>query len=107
MSASEVGGTPPTQPAFFGRPPRPPKITARGLEDQPDEPNRKIFISDPVVVADLVEALNVKPFVVVARLLKMRQFKHAHETIDFRTASIIAKDYGYTTKRIAPGFWSS
>ncbi len=91
MSTSEAGGTPPTQPAFFGPPPRPPKITARALEDQPDDPNRRIFIPDPVIVADLAKALGVKPFKVVAKLLRMRQFKHADESIDFHTASAIAQ----------------
>ena len=105
MSAPEAGGTPPTQPAFFGRPPRPPKITARGIEDQPDDPNRIIFISDPVVVADLAEALNVKPFKVVARLLELRQFKHADEVIDFETATIIARQYSCRAERIGPDFF--
>jgi hypothetical protein len=102
MSASEAGGNPPTQPAFSGRPPRPPKITAKGIEDQPDEPNRRIYISDWVVVQDLAEALNVKPFKVVARLLEMRQFKHANEAIDFETASIIAREHGYQAERLLP-----
>ena len=102
MNASEVGGNPPTQPAFSGRPPRPPKITARGIEDQPDEPNRTIFISDPVVVEDLAKALNVKPFKVVAKLLEMRQFKHANDMIGFETASIIAGEHGCRAERLLP-----
>src|ERR1019366_5279140 len=102
MSTSEAGGNPPTQPAFSGRPPRPPKITARGIEDQPDEPNRTIYILDWIAVQDLAEALNVKPFKVVARLLEMRQFKHANQAIDFATASIIASEHGYRTERLPP-----
>jgi hypothetical protein len=100
MSAPEAGGTPPTQPAFSGRPPRPPKITARGIEDQPDEPNRRIFIGDGVIVQDLAEALNIKPFKIVARLLEMRLFKHTNEAIDFETASVIASEHGYQTERL-------
>jgi translation initiation factor IF-2 len=106
MSTSEAGGTPPTQPALFGRPPRPPKITARGIEDQPNDPNRTIFISDPVVVADLAEALNVKPFKIVARLLEMRLFRHVDEAIDFDIASRLASEYGYRTERTNPGFFT-
>jgi hypothetical protein len=56
------------------------------------------------VVADLATALNAKPFRIVARLLEMRQFKHADEAIDFDTASIIAREYGYRAERITPGF---
>ena len=106
MSASEAGGTPPTQPAFSGQPPRPPKITAKGIEDQPDDPNRTIYISDPVVVADLAGALNVKPFKIVATLLEMRQFKHADETIDFETASVIVRKHGYRAERLGPSFYT-
>ena len=87
------------QPAFSGRPPRPPKITARGIEDQPDEPNRRIYISDLVVVQDLARVLNVKPFKVVGKLLELRQFKHVNEAMDFETAWVIAREYGYRAAR--------
>ena len=102
MSASEAGGNPPTQPALSEPPPRPPKITARGIEDQPDEPNRRIYLSNWVVVQDLAEVLSVKPFKIVARLLEMRQFKHANEAIDFEIASIIAREHGYQAERLLP-----
>jgi translation initiation factor IF-2 len=94
MSTSEAGGAPSTQPAFFGRPPRPPKITARAIEDQPDDPNRIIFLPDEVEVRELAAKLGVKPFQIVADLLDMRHFKHADETIDFETASKVAQNYG-------------
>ena len=94
MSASDAAGKPSTQPAFSGRPPRPPKVTARGIEDQPDEPNKIIFLPDPVVVRELAVAVGKKPFEVVADLLDRRIFKHADETIDFGTASEIASSYG-------------
>ena len=35
---------PETQPSFSGRPPRPPKITARGLEDWGDDPEKVIHL---------------------------------------------------------------
>src|SRR3954454_16655195 len=94
MSASDAGGKLSTQPAFFGRPPRPPNITARGIEDQPDEPNKVIFLPDPVVVRELAVTLGKKPFEVVADLLDRRIFRHADETIDFGTASEIASSFG-------------
>ncbi len=102
MNTSEAGVTPQIQPAFSGRPPRPPKITARGIEDQPDEPYRRLFVSDPVVVEDLATALQVKPFKIVARLLRMRLFKQAKESIDFDTASLIVREHGYKAERAVP-----
>ena len=62
--------TPETQPAFSGRPPRPPKITAQDLEDQPDQPGKTVYLLDPMVVRDLASALQLKPFKVVADLIK-------------------------------------
>jgi len=86
---------PETQPSFSGRPPRPPKITARGLED-PDDPEKVICIPDPVVVKDLAAALRVKPFKVVAQIMELRQFKTPDDSISFKTAEIIAGRHGYT-----------
>jgi hypothetical protein len=34
-----------------------------------------------VPIDDLAEALGVKPFKIVARLLELREFKHANETL--------------------------
>jgi translation initiation factor IF-2 len=99
MSTSDAGGTPPTQPAFFGRPPRPPKITARGIEDQPDDSKRLIFLPDAMEVRELAAKLGTKPFQVVADLLEMRRFKLADETIDFETAAKVARNYGYQAVR--------
>ena len=99
MSKSEAGGAPLTQPAFFGRPPRPPKITGRAIEDQPDDPNRIIFLPDDVQVRELAAKLGKKPFVIVADLLDMRIFRHADEMIDFETASKVVQNYGYQAVR--------
>jgi len=79
---------------LFGRPPRPPKITARELAE-PEDPQRVIHLPDPVVVADLAVALKLKPFKVVADLLLLRQFKGPEDAIDFRTAAMIASWHDY------------
>jgi hypothetical protein len=42
MSDSKPKRTPKTQPSFSGGPPKPPKKTARGLEDQPLSPEERI-----------------------------------------------------------------
>jgi hypothetical protein len=72
------------------------------MEDRPDERKRRIFISDPVLVEDLAKAMHLKPFKVVAKLIQMRHFKHANETIDFGTASLVAKAHGYFAERLLP-----
>lgn len=104
MSDSGAGEHPSTQPAFSGRPPRPPKITARGLEDQPDDGERRIYVSDPIVVRELARMLEVKPLKVVARLMKLRQFKYPDDVIDFATAAIIAAEFGYRAEKLIPEF---
>jgi len=95
--------TPETQPSFFGRPPRPPKITARNLEDQPNDPGKTVYLIDPVVVRDLASAIQVKPFKVVADLMELRIFKSPNETVDFETAAIVARKHGYRAERPPPG----
>ncbi len=102
MNMSEADGIPRTQPAFSGRPPRPPKITARGLYDQPDEPGPKVFISDPVIVTELARLLNVKPFKLVATLIRMKIFVQANEAIEFKTASAVVREYGFEAERLLP-----
>lgn len=94
---------PATQPAFSGRPPRPPKITARDLEGRPDDPGKRVYLLDPVVVKDLASAIRVKPFKVVADLMELRIFKSPDETVAFETAVIIARKHGYRAERPPPG----
>ena len=86
---------PQTQPSFSGRPPRPPKITARGLEDSEDDTDKVIHVPDPVVVKELAAALKVKPFKVVADLMQLRLFKTPDELISFEVAEIISQWHGY------------
>ena len=87
MSASDADRKPLTRPAFSGRPPKPPKITARGTEDQPDDPDRIVVLPDSIVVRELAASLGKKQFEIVADLLDMRLFNCADDVIDFETAS--------------------
>lgn len=93
---------PKTQPSFSGNPPRPPKITARDLEDQPDDPTRIAYLVEPVEVRDLARFLHLKPFKIVADLLAMKLFKTADDTVDFETASIVARKHGYRAEKPPP-----
>ena len=94
---------PDTQPASSGGPPqpppKPPKLTARDLLE-PGEPGRTIFLSDYIEVKDLAELMGLKPFKVVADVMALRIFKHAHELIDFSTAATIARKHGFVAEKI-------
>jgi len=94
---------PETQPAFAGGPPqpppRPPKLTARDMLE-PGEPGKRIFVPDYIEIRDLAELLGVKPFKVVAQVLKLRIFKHADEFIDFSTAATIAQQHGFIAEKL-------
>lgn len=48
--------------------------------------------------------LEVKPLKVVARLMKLRQFKYPDDVIDFATAAIIAAEFGYRAEKLIPEF---
>jgi len=89
---------PGTQPAFAGGPPqpppKPPKLTARGLLE-PGEPGKRVFVPAYIEIRELAELFGVKPFKVVAEVLALRIFKHADEWIDFNTAAIIGHQLGF------------
>lgn len=95
--------TPKTEPAFPGRPPRPPKSTARALEDRVDDPGKTVFLLDPVLVRDLASALQLKPFKVVADLMELKLFKSPDDAVDFETAFLVARKNGYRAERPPPG----
>jgi hypothetical protein len=95
--------TPKTQLALSGRPPDPPKFTARDVEGRPGGSGRTVYLLDPMVVRDVAIALELKPFKVIADLIGLGQFKHADEEIDFETAAIVARKHGYRPQRPPPG----
>jgi translation initiation factor IF-2 len=100
MSEPAEERTPQTQPSFSGRPPRPPKITARDLEDQPHDPDKIIYIPDSILVKDLAAKLALKPFKIVADLLELAEFKFPEDSLDFEIAWVIAKKHGYQAVRL-------
>jgi translation initiation factor IF-2 len=100
MNNSSNKKTPKEQPAATDGPPRPPKKTARGLEDQPpEEPH--IEIPDPVVVRDLASALQQKPFRIIADLMEVGEFVNLHGTVGFDPASKVAWKYGFYARLAA------
>ncbi len=101
ISGAQPEQTPETQPAFLGGPPRPPKKTARDLEDGDDssqEPH--LDLPDRVVVGNLASKLQVKPFIIIGDLMKMGIWATADQTVDFETASKIVRIHGYHARRV-------
>ena len=98
MSDSRPQKLPKTQPAGSNGPPRPPKKTARDLDEPPQEPH--IDIPDPVVVRDLASALRKKPFKIIADLMEIGQFANVTATVGFQTASKVAWKYGFYARRV-------
>jgi translation initiation factor IF-2 len=92
-----------TQPAFSNRAPRQRKVTSQEWENQPDVSDRTVYLLDPIVVRDLASALGLKPFQVVADLIARRHFKSPDDTVDFETASVVARKHGYQATRPLPG----
>jgi hypothetical protein len=64
------------------------------LENDPDDPDGIIYLPELVEVRELAVKLAMKPFKIVAELMELGRFKHADESIDFETASIIARKHG-------------
>ena len=59
-----------------------------------------IRIPDPVGVKDLSGALGEKVFKIMADILELGQFQNIHGTLDFETASRIARKHGYSAEKI-------
>ncbi len=92
--------TPKTKPASVGGPPKPPKKTARNLDDQPPE-RLPVRIPEPVALNRLATALARKPFQIAADLAMFGQWTtNARAMIDFETASKIVRYYGYEPEKI-------
>ena len=73
-----------------------PSSTARLRRDLPAE----IAIPDPVVVSDLAEALRVKPFRIISKLIPHKVFVTADRSIDFATASLVCASFGVQVRRL-------
>ncbi|SPE50505.1 hypothetical protein SBV1_1140018 [Verrucomicrobia bacterium] len=102
MRQSGQERVPQTQPSVSGRLARPAKSTPRDLDDDPD-PGRTVYLLDPMVVRDLAGALGLKPFQVIADLMALKLFKAPDDTVDFETASLVARKHGYRPERPPPG----
>ncbi|HWX22218.1 MAG TPA: translation initiation factor IF-2 N-terminal domain-containing protein [Candidatus Binatia bacterium] len=93
--------TPKTQTAGSTAPPRPPKKTARGIEDGPPD-GVPVPIPDPVAVTDLAAALEKRLERIFGDLIGLGLFpSNVKSLIDFKTASKIVRQYGYTPQKIA------
>ena len=88
---------PQTQSAPSGGPPRPPKRTARDLQD-PEPDGIPIHIPEVITVKNLAVALGQKPFKVVADLMGIGIFRGFGDTVEFQTASRVIRSYGYEPK---------
>jgi Translation initiation factor IF-2, N-terminal region len=71
--------------------------------NQSRHPGKPIYLLDQTAVRDLASALHLKPFKVLADLIEMRIFTSAEDTVDFKTASLIAQKHGYRAERPPPG----
>ncbi len=91
---------PEKQRAFSGRPPNPGK---RPLEASGGKSGRTVYLLDAMPVRDLASALGLKPFRLIADLMQLKLFKTVDDTVDFETASLIARKHGYRPERPPPG----
>jgi hypothetical protein len=89
---------PKTQSASSGGPPdpppRPPKLICKDLLD-PGEPGERIFLPEHIELRELARLMDLKTFKLVAELIGLGIFRHADETVDFPTASVIVRKHGF------------
>jgi translation initiation factor IF-2 len=78
-------------------PPEPPRSDLNGQAAK--TPNKSVYLPDPIAVRDLASALGLKPFKVVADLMKMHLLKSPDDLVDFQTASFVARQNGYQAEK--------
>jgi len=61
--------------------------------------NKKIKISETIIVKNLAEAMNMPVNKLVLELMKNGVMASLNQSIDFETASIIASDFGFEVER--------
>jgi len=99
---SEGEQSPQTQPAMAGMPPRPPKKTARDLED-PGLEKMHIFIPDPISLRDLLNAMSMDTGVIRLIQLSLEQSRSQwsiYSMLDFKSAEEIARARGYVAHKL-------
>lgn len=100
MSDSTPRENPKARPTSGGRPPRPMKEMAWGLEGKAPE-GLRIDIPDPIVLRELAAALQQKQFKIVADAMELGRFVLASDPVDFDTAARIATKYGFHARHAA------
>jgi translation initiation factor IF-2 len=96
------GGAPPgaavLPSARFSAQPKPgaaKPVEAAGLKPQLPADARVITIKPPIVVRELAEKLNKKPFQIIADLMKYKVMVTVNQAIDESTAQKICAEYGF------------
>ena len=100
MSNPSPDRVPKPQPARSDGPPRPPKRAGQGLADAPPE-LPYLDIPNPIVLKDLATAIGLKPFVLVADLMRVGRFAKPGDSLDFGAAAMLAKKHGFQARKIS------
>jgi hypothetical protein len=58
----------------------------------------------PIVLNELAVALKQKPFRIVADVMKLGQFKHPGDLVDYDIAAKVAQKYGFYAKPAGASF---
>jgi translation initiation factor IF-2 len=77
-------------------PPKPAPPAAQPPPEQPAEPGSKVIsIHGSIVVKDLAHSLGLRPNQVVADLMAMNVFASLNQSIDAKTARLVAEKHGF------------
>ena len=59
----------------------------------------ELVVPEKITVADLAGLLGQKPFVIITDLMRLGFFANVGQTLGFRIASSVARNYGFIAKR--------
>ncbi len=93
--AKPAAPAPPPPPAESVSPPAP--VAAE--EAAPEDNGKTISIKPPIIVSELATRMGLKPFVLLADLIKLQVFVAPHQAIEPDVAARVCETHGYVFER--------
>ncbi len=90
-------GSAPAPTAVDAPPPAAPPVAAAAGEEPKEE--KIIHLKPPIIVRDLAAAMSVKPFVLIADLMKMSIFVSINQAVEVEVAQKVCTLHGFTFEK--------
>ncbi|MCU0794315.1 MAG: translation initiation factor IF-2 N-terminal domain-containing protein [Akkermansiaceae bacterium] len=80
-------------------PPSPPAAPAAAADDEPAGNSKLISVKPPIIVSELAALMGLKPFQLLADLIKLQVFVAPNQAIEPEVAAKVCEQHGFTFER--------